>query len=69
MDFRKLHGENITGESWLMRDTWEKIDRDHSHRIGLAKYPNMFGSTAIGNMIGEAWRVQGVRDLLDRTRQ
>ncbi|HEU4467715.1 MAG TPA: hypothetical protein VFR61_01600 [Nitrososphaeraceae archaeon] len=47
----------------------KKIDRDHSHRIGLAKYPNMFGRTAIGNMIGEAWRVQGVRDLLDRTKK
>lgn len=65
MDFRKLHGEQVTGESWLMRDTWEKIDRDHSHRIGLAKYPKKFNHIAIGNMIGEAWRVQGVRDLLD----
>jgi len=65
MDFRKLHGENVTGESWLMRDTWEKLDRDHSHRIGLARFPKKFGSQAIGNMIGEAWRIQGVRDLLD----
>lgn len=65
MDFRKLHGEQVTDESWLMRDTWEKIDRDHSHRIGLAKYPKKFNHIAIGNMIGEAWRVQGVRDLLD----
>jgi hypothetical protein len=24
MDFRELHGEQITGESWLMRDTWQK---------------------------------------------
>jgi len=65
MDFRKLHGENVTGESWLMRDTWEKLDRDHSHRIGLARFPKKFGSQAIGNMIGEAWRIQGVRDLLN----
>lgn len=65
MDFRKLHGENVTGELWLMRDTWEKLDRDHSHRIGLAKYPKKFNHIAIGNMMGEAWRVQGVRDLLD----
>ena len=65
MDFRELHGEVISGESWLMRDTWEKIDRYHSHRIGLAKFPKKFGRIAIGNMIGEAWRVQGVRDLLD----
>lgn len=65
MDFRRLHGEDVTGESWLMRDTWEKLDRDHSHRIGLARFPRKFGSRAIGNMIGEAWRIQGVRDLLD----
>jgi len=31
MDFRQLHGEEITGESWLMRDTWQKIDRKHGH--------------------------------------
>jgi hypothetical protein len=67
MEFRALHGEVITGESWLMRDTWEKLDRDHSHRIGLAKFPKKFGSQAIGNMMGEAWRIQGVRDLLDPT--
>jgi len=65
MEFRKLHGENITGDSWLMRDTWEKIDRDHSHRVGMAKSPKFFGAISIRNMIGEAWRVQGVRDLLD----
>lgn len=65
MDFRKLHGESVTGDSWLVRDTWEKIDRHHSHRIGLAKFPKKFGAISIGNMIGEAWRVQGIRDLLD----
>jgi len=65
MEFRKLHGENVTGDSWLMRDTWEKIDRDHSHRIGLATYTKKFGGMSIGNIIGEAWRIQGVRDLLD----
>ena len=65
MEFRALHGENVSGDSWLMRDTWEKLDRDHSHRIGLARFPKKFGSQAIGNMIGEAWRIQGIRDLLD----
>ncbi len=64
MEFRKLHGEEITGESWLMRDTWQKIDRNHGHRIGLAKYPKRMNSTSIRNMIYEAWKVQGVRDKL-----
>ena len=45
MDFRKLHGENVTGDSCLMRDTWEKIDRDHSHRIGLENFFRKIRST------------------------
>jgi integrase len=64
MDFRQLHGEEITGESWLMRDTWQKIDRQHGHRIGLAKYPRKISSVAIRNMIYEAWKVQGIRSKL-----
>jgi hypothetical protein len=51
MDFRLLHGETITDESWLVRDIWQKIDRIHGHRIGLAKYPKKMDSTAIRNMI------------------
>ena len=38
MDFRKLHGEEITGDSWLVRNTWEKLDRAHSHRVEMANY-------------------------------
>jgi integrase len=64
MDFRHLHGEEITGDSWLMRDTWQKIDRNHGHRIGLAKYPKKMNSIAIRNMIYDAWKVQGVRGKL-----
>jgi integrase len=64
MEFRKLHGEDVTGESWLMRDTWQKIDRKHGHRIGLAKFPKKLQALSIQNMIREAWQVQGVRDKL-----
>jgi integrase len=64
MDFRQLHGEEITGESWLMRDASQKIDRQHGHRIGLAKYPRKINSVAIRNMIYEAWKVQGIRSKL-----
>ena len=35
MDFRMMHGEDVTGESFLMRDTWQKIDCNHGHTIGL----------------------------------
>jgi integrase len=66
MDFRKLHGENITGNSWLIRDTWQKIDRnqEHGHRLGLAKYPRKISSISIRNILYEAWQVQGVRPKL-----
>ena len=65
MEFRELHGEQITGESWLVRNTWEKLDRAHSHRVGMANLPKFFSATAIRNIVNDAWRVQGVRDLLD----
>ena len=64
MNFRILHGEEITGESWIMRDTWQKIDRSHGNRIGLAKYPKKMNSLSIRNMIYEAWKVQGIREKL-----
>jgi hypothetical protein len=64
MDFRKLHGEQITGESWLMRDTWQKIDRK-GNGIGLARYPKKIGSLSIKNMIYDAWKIQGVRVRLE----
>ena len=64
MDFRELHGEKITPESFLIRDTWQKIDRDHGHRIGLAKFPKKMNSVSIRNMVYDAWKVQGVRDKL-----
>jgi hypothetical protein len=64
VEFRQLHGEQINGESWLMRDVWQKIDREHGHRIGLAKYPKKIDSSSIRNMIYEAWKVQGIREKL-----
>lgn len=60
IDFRQLHGEKITGESWLIRDTWQKIDKQHGHRIGLAKLPKKMDSEGIRRMIYDAWKVQGV---------
>lgn len=69
MDFRKLHGEEITPDSWLMRDTWQKIDRYHGNRIGLAKYPKKLNSIAIRNMIYEAWKIHGVRKRLDHDKK
>ena len=64
MDFRRLHGEDVNGKSWLIRDIWQKTDKAHGHRIGLAKYPKRLTSSAIKNLIYEAWKVQGIRGKL-----
>jgi len=64
MDFRALHGEQITGESWLVRNNWEELDRSH-HTFGMAKFPKLLNASSIRNIINDAWRVQGVRDFLD----
>jgi len=60
MDFRQLHGEKINEDSWLIRDTWQKIDRRHGHRIGLAIDPKKMDSEGIRKLIYDAWKVQGV---------
>ena len=42
MDFRASFGEEITGESWVLRNTWQKVRPRYGHRIGLARYPKQF---------------------------
>jgi integrase len=65
MDFRKLHGEEITQESWLMRNTWQKLDRRRGNGLGLARYPKRLDSPSIKNMIYDAWKIQGIRSTLE----
>lgn len=65
MDFRASFGEEITGESWIMRNTWQKVKPRYSHRIGLAKYPKQFRSTGIKTLVARALQIQGIRPKLD----
>jgi len=65
MDFRASFGEEITGESWILRNTWQKVKPRYSHRIGLAKYPKQFKSTGIKTLVGRALQIQGIRTKLD----
>ena len=60
MDFRELHGEKITGDTWLIRDIWQKFDKRHGHRIGLATNPKKLDSEGIRKLIYDAWKIQGV---------
>jgi hypothetical protein len=60
MNFRELHGEKITGESWLIRDQWQKISKTHGHRIGQAAIPKKLDAEGIRRLIYDAWKIQGV---------
>jgi hypothetical protein len=60
MDFRELHGERISGESWVVRDQWQKISKTHGHRIGLAGLPKKLNSEGIRRLIYDAWKIKGV---------
>ena len=60
IDFRELHGEKINGESWLIRDQWQKISKTHGHRIGQATMPKKLDAEGIRRLIYDAWRIQGV---------
>jgi hypothetical protein len=66
MDYRASYGERINGNSWLMRDIWQKTHYRYSHRIGLAAEPEQLKSTAIKKMISSMWQVVGVRNQLDQ---
>lgn len=65
MDFRALHGERITGESWAMRNTWRTADVKRwqkSGKSGLATYPKKLQSGAIKKILSRALFEQGIRD-------
>lgn len=63
INFRKIHGEQITGESWILRDTW-KIKSEKltvGKNLGKLDNPRQFKSSGVRMMINGAWSVQGVR--------
>ena len=66
MEFRALHGEKITGESWVMRNTWRTADIKRWERSGgnsgLATYPKKLRSGAIKKILSRALFEQGIRD-------
>jgi integrase len=66
MDFRVSYGEEISGDSWLMRDTWQKIDTKHSSNIGMINYPNQLTSKGIKSLMDRAIRTQKLDILLKK---
>lgn len=66
MNFRKSYGENITGESWIMRDTWQKIDTKHSSNVGMINYPKQLTSLGIKSLMDRAIRTQKLDVILKK---
>lgn len=60
MDFRKDSGEEISGDSWLVRDLWD-IEKNSR---GLVTIPKKLTSAGIKRLIERALKAQGIRKKL-----
>lgn len=66
MNFRKLCGEKISSESWVMRDLWdtEAAIRKNMHSNGVVTMPKKLSSIGIKCLIERALWAQGLREDL-----
>jgi integrase len=62
MEFRASYGENINGESWLMRDLWQTNNVSYGARWGLATVLRKIKNTGIKRMLERALWDQGIRN-------
>jgi hypothetical protein len=60
MDYRSEHGENITGDSWVMRDLWQTTDMNDGAKFGVATYPKRLKSSGVKSLLVRAIRSQGL---------
>ena len=58
MDYRTNAGDEITPESWLMRDLWQTTDFLYGAQWGLVKYPKQLKATGVKSLIERAMRAQ-----------
>ena len=58
IDYRSNAGEEITGESWIMRDLWQTTDFSYGAQWGLAKYPKKLKATGVKSLIERAMKSQ-----------
>lgn len=60
MNYRSQCGENITKESYVMRDTWENDDEK-----GISN-PKPLNQPAITRILNRAWRIEKIRPTLPK---
>jgi hypothetical protein len=65
IDFRISFGEQINGESWVMRDIWQTTNVEYGAKWGLATVPKKLQSSAIKRLINRALWEQGIRHPLE----
>ena len=67
MDYRALHGEQITPDSWLMRNMWRTMDVRRGRncgRIGLATRPKKLEYEGLKKVVNRALWDTGLRHPL-----
>ncbi|MDN5846713.1 MAG: hypothetical protein L0H53_10620 [Candidatus Nitrosocosmicus sp.] len=64
IEFRRSYGEQITENSWIMRDIWQTTNVKYGANWGLATIPKKLESVAIKRIIDRALRIQGIRHNL-----
>jgi hypothetical protein len=60
MNYRSEHGENITSDSWLIRDLWQTTEMNYGAKFGVATYPKKLKSSGIKSLLERAIRSQGL---------
>jgi hypothetical protein len=66
MNFRASYGENISGESWVMRDIWQTTNITYGANLGLATCPIKLKSSGIKRLLERALWEQGLRHPLSK---
>jgi integrase len=66
MDFRSSYGENISGETWVMRDIWQTTNITYGANLGLATCPIKLKSSGIKRLLERALWEQGLRHPLSK---
>lgn len=61
MEYRRLWGEDVNGESWLMRNIWDTTTPKKS----IITSPQRMSSEGIEKLLERAWRSQGLQQTLD----
>ena len=64
MDYRSSYGEEISGESWLMRNLWQTTNTKWGARWGLASAPIRLSSDGVRSLLERALRDTGLRKPL-----